>query len=115
MTESDLTTTIQFLSSRLHEVEQERDAMQRRAEAAEQDWQAIEESLGPPVPACPQCMVLDVGGVWLKEHTDGTWTCGHCEEPIEEQPTFYRQVFAPIGPSGKVYLVPYADVLPNPE
>jgi hypothetical protein len=26
-----------------------------------------------------------------------------------------RLVFAPIGPAGKVYLVPYADTLPNPE
>jgi hypothetical protein len=26
-----------------------------------------------------------------------------------------RLVFAPIGPSGKVFLVPYADTLPNPE
>jgi hypothetical protein len=26
-----------------------------------------------------------------------------------------RLVYAPVGPTGKVYLVPYADVLPNPE
>ncbi len=86
---------IDALRQKLESVVTERDAIKARLQFMEDAHELAQEKLDalvPPVPACPQCMVLDVEGVWLKEHTDGTWTCGNCEEDIEEEPTYYRQV-----------------------
>lgn len=98
--------TYMVLCDRLHAVEQERDAAIARIptdasidgagnvlfnaygrHCFEVGRTSVESSLGPPVPACPRCQMLEPE--W--EPDAGCWSCVNCMVHFDE-PTYYRQV-----------------------